>query len=162
MGPRRDRHGPGHPRRVVSSPPPRPWGPPWPPWQGPPAPRPRLEAVGLAATSATLSPTAWARLGRAAYPCRLGSVSLRPRSRPRAALAAARRVWWWPPHRRQVVSERIDADAKERHGLARAPLRRRSKAHIQALLTAAAINLKPLAARRPRAEAGGAALARRP
>lgn len=59
--------------------------------------------------------------------------------------------------RRQVVSERINADAKEKHGFSRAQFRRRPKVQIQALLTAAAINLKQLAARRPEAQAGMAA-----
>jgi|SRR5579875_411981 len=53
------------------------------------------------------------------------------------------------------------ADAEEQPGLARAPLRRRSKVQIQALLTAAAINLKQLAARRLQAQVRRAALTRR-
>jgi transposase len=56
--------------------------------------------------------------------------------------------------RRQVISERINANAKEKHGFARAQFRGRAKMQIQALLTAAAMNLKQLAARRPEAQSG--------
>jgi len=60
--------------------------------------------------------------------------------------------------RRRIVSERINADAKEKHGMARAQFRGRRKMQIQALLTAATLNLKQLAARRPEAQGGLAAL----
>ncbi len=61
--------------------------------------------------------------------------------------------------RRRIVSERINADAKDKHGMARAQFRGRGKMQIQALLTAAVINLKQLAARRPQPQSGMAALA---
>jgi len=61
--------------------------------------------------------------------------------------------------RRRIVSERINADAKAKHGMARAQFRGRRKMQIQALLTAAVINLKQLAARRPQPQSGMAALA---
>src|SRR5260370_413900 len=61
--------------------------------------------------------------------------------------------------RRRIVSERINADAKDKHGMARAQFRGRRKMLIQALLTAAVINLKQLAARRPEAHSGMAFLA---
>lgn len=61
--------------------------------------------------------------------------------------------------RRQAVSERINADAKEKHGFAKAQFRGRAKMQIQALLTAATLNLKQLAGRRPEPQAGIAALA---
>jgi hypothetical protein len=57
-------------------------------------------------------------------------------------------------NRRQHVSEHINADAKEKRGLHRAHFRGRSKMHIQALLTAATMNLKRLVARRPEATIG--------
>jgi hypothetical protein len=61
--------------------------------------------------------------------------------------------------RRRIVSERINADAKDKHGMARAQFRGRRKMLIQALLTAAVLNLKQLAARRPQLQSGMAALA---
>jgi transposase len=60
--------------------------------------------------------------------------------------------------RRHIVSERINADAKAKHGMARAQFHGRAKMRIQALLTAAVINLKQLVARRPEAQGGLAAL----
>lgn len=59
---------------------------------------------------------------------------------------------------RQIVSERIHADAKEKHGFAKAQFRGRAKMQIQALLTAATLNLKKLAGRRPEAQPGIAAM----
>lgn len=59
--------------------------------------------------------------------------------------------------RRQIVSERINADAKEKHGFNKAQFRGRPKMQMQALLTAAAMNLKLLAGRRPEAQSGMAA-----
>ena len=56
--------------------------------------------------------------------------------------------------RRQVVSETANANAKEKHGFARAQFRGRSKMQIQALLTASAMNLKKLAGRHPVPQAG--------
>lgn len=61
--------------------------------------------------------------------------------------------------RRRQVLERINADAKEKHGMARAQFRGRRKMQIQALLTAAVLNLKQLAARGPAAQAGWAVMA---
>ena len=55
---------------------------------------------------------------------------------------------------RHIVSERINADAKAKHGFAKAQFRRRAKLQIQALLTAATLNLKKLAGRRPEAHTG--------
>jgi len=60
--------------------------------------------------------------------------------------------------RRHIVSERINADAKAKHGMARAQFHGRAKMQIQALLTAAVINLKQLVARRPEVQSGLAAL----
>ncbi len=54
--------------------------------------------------------------------------------------------------RRQVVSERIMADLKFKHGFERAQFRRRPSVQIQGLLTAAVINLKQLVKRRPEAQ----------
>ena len=62
---------------------------------------------------------------------------------------------------RQIVSERINADAKEKHGFAKAQFRGRAKMQIQALLTAATLNLKKLVGRRPEANGGLAAMAAR-
>ena len=59
--------------------------------------------------------------------------------------------------RRRIVSERINADAKQKHGMARAQFRGRPKMQIQALLTAAALNLKQLANRRPEPQSAAAA-----
>src|SRR5713226_8115177 len=56
--------------------------------------------------------------------------------------------------RRSTISERINADAKEKHGMAKAQFRGRAKMQMQALLTATAINLKALAHRRPEAQSG--------
>jgi len=58
---------------------------------------------------------------------------------------------------RQVISETVNANAKEKHGFARAQFRGRAKMQIQALLTASAMNLKKLAGRRPVAQSGMAA-----
>jgi hypothetical protein len=58
--------------------------------------------------------------------------------------------------RRRVISERINADAKDKHGMRRAQFRGRTKMQIQALLTAAAINLKQLASHRPETQSGRA------
>lgn len=58
--------------------------------------------------------------------------------------------------RRQVVSERIMADLKSKHGFERAQFRRRPSVQIQALLTAAVINLKQLVKLRPEAQSGTA------
>jgi transposase len=59
--------------------------------------------------------------------------------------------------RRQTLSERVFADAKDKHGLDRAQFRGRGKMQIQALLTAATLNLRKLAARHPLPQAGAAA-----
>lgn len=59
--------------------------------------------------------------------------------------------------RRQVVSERAFAVGKERHGLGRAQFRGRSNMRIQALMTAAAMNLWQLARFLPVPHAGVAA-----
>jgi len=56
--------------------------------------------------------------------------------------------------RRSTISERINADAKEKHGMAKAQFRGRAKMQMQALLTATVINLKMLAKRRPEAQSG--------
>jgi transposase len=61
-------------------------------------------------------------------------------------------------HKRHVLSERINADAKTKHGMARAQFRGRGKMQMQALLTAAVINLKHLVKRMPEAQEGVAAL----
>lgn len=61
--------------------------------------------------------------------------------------------------RRSTISERINADAKEKHGMDKAQFRGRAKMRMQALLTATAINLKVLANRRPEAQSGVAATA---
>src|SRR5260370_42249603 len=60
---------------------------------------------------------------------------------------------------RGTISERINADAKEKHGMAKAQFRGRAKMQMQALLTATAINLKALAHRRPEVQSGIAAAA---
>jgi len=52
------------------------------------------------------------------------------------------------------VSERIMADLKSKHGFERAQFRRRPSVQIQALLSAAVINLKQLVKRHPEAQAG--------
>jgi transposase len=62
--------------------------------------------------------------------------------------------------RRQIASESTFADAKQKHGMARAQFRGRKKMLIQALLTAATLNLKELAKRRPEAQSGWGALKR--
>lgn len=59
--------------------------------------------------------------------------------------------------RRGTISERINADAKEKHGMAKAQFRGRVKMQMQALLTATAINLKMLAKGGPEAQSGVAA-----
>ena len=56
--------------------------------------------------------------------------------------------------RRSTISERINADAKEKHGMDKAQFRGRAKMQMQALLTATAINLKVLANRHPEAQSG--------
>lgn len=58
--------------------------------------------------------------------------------------------------RRQVLCERIIADLKSKHGLERAQFRRRPSFQIQALLTAAAVNVKQLLKRPPEAQSGWA------
>jgi len=58
--------------------------------------------------------------------------------------------------RRHAISERIFADAKDKHGLTHARFRRRWKVQIQALLTATAMNLKQLAKRPPLPQSGWA------
>src|SRR5260370_26647094 len=60
---------------------------------------------------------------------------------------------------RHIVSERINADAKAKHGFATTQFRGRAQMQIQALLTAATLNLKKLAGRRPEAHTGMAAMA---
>lgn len=57
---------------------------------------------------------------------------------------------------RQIVSERVMADLKCKHGFDRAQFRGRPSVQIQALLTAAVFNLKLLAKRRPEPQAGSA------
>ncbi len=49
------------------------------------------------------------------------------------------------------------ADLKSKHGFERAQFRRRPSVQIQALLTAAVINLKQLVKRLPEAQSGSAA-----
>ncbi len=49
------------------------------------------------------------------------------------------------------------ADLKSKHGFERAQFRRRPSVQIQALLTAAVINLKQLVKQRPEAQSGRAA-----
>jgi transposase len=56
--------------------------------------------------------------------------------------------------RRQVLCERIMADLKAKHGFERAQFRRRPSVQIQALLTAAVINVKQLMKRWPEAQSG--------
>ena len=58
--------------------------------------------------------------------------------------------------RRQVVAERAMADLKTKHGFERAQFRRRPSVQIQALLTAAVVNLKQLVKRTPEAQSGRA------
>lgn len=58
---------------------------------------------------------------------------------------------------RQHVCERVNADAKEKHGMRTAQFRGRPKMQIQALLTAATMNLKRLITRWPVAQSGIAA-----
>lgn len=60
--------------------------------------------------------------------------------------------------RRRVLSERLNADAKEKHGMARAQFRGRLNMRIQALMTATVLNLKLLAKRGPEAQSGTAVL----
>lgn len=55
---------------------------------------------------------------------------------------------------RQIVSERVMADLKTKHGFDRAQFRGRPSVQIQALLTAAVFDLKLLAKRRPEPQAG--------
>jgi IS5 family transposase len=61
--------------------------------------------------------------------------------------------------RRKAVVEPIIADAKIKHGMVRAQFRGREKMQIQALLTAATLNLKQLVRRLPVGQSGAAALA---
>jgi transposase len=75
----------------------------------------------------------------------------------RARLHVASRLGQRRLRRRQVVSERIMADLKSKHGFERAQFRRRPSVQIQALLTAAVINMKQLIKRRPEAQSGRAA-----
>ncbi len=72
----------------------------------------------------------------------------------RARVHVASRLGQRRLRRRQVVSERIMADLKSKHGFERAQFRRRPSVQIQALLTAAVINLKQLVKRRPEAQSG--------
>lgn len=72
----------------------------------------------------------------------------------RARAHIASRIGQRRLRRRQVVSERIMADLKSKHGFERAQFRRRPSVQIQALLTAAVINLKQLVKRRPEAQSG--------
>jgi len=74
----------------------------------------------------------------------------------RARVHVASRLGQRRLRRRQVVSERIMADLKSKHGFERAQFRRRPSVQIQALLTAAVINLKQLVKRRPEAQSGRA------
>jgi transposase len=74
----------------------------------------------------------------------------------RARAHVASRVGQRRLRRRQVVSERIMADLKSKHGFERAQFRRRPSVQIQALLTATVINLKQLLKRRPEAQSGSA------
>ena len=74
----------------------------------------------------------------------------------RARVHVASRLGQRRLRRRQVVSERIMADLKFKHGFERAQFRRRPSVQIQALLTAAVINLKQLVKRRPEAQSGRA------
>ncbi len=75
----------------------------------------------------------------------------------RARVHVASRLGQRRLRRRQVVSERIMADLKSKHGFERAQFRRRPSVQIQALLTAAVINLKQLVKQRPEAQSGRAA-----
>ncbi len=75
----------------------------------------------------------------------------------RARVHVASRLGQRRLRRRQVVSERIMADLKSKHGFERAQFRRRPSVQIQALLTAAVINLKQLIKRRPEAQSTRAA-----
>jgi len=74
----------------------------------------------------------------------------------RARVHVASRLGQRRLRRRQVVSERIMADLKSKHGFERAQFRRRPSVQIQALLTATVINLKQLVKRRPAAQSGSA------
>src|SRR6266851_3136911 len=74
----------------------------------------------------------------------------------RARVHVASRLGQRRLRRRQVVSERIMADLKSKHGFERAQFRRRPSVQIQALLTATVINLKQLLKRRPEAQSGWA------
>lgn len=56
--------------------------------------------------------------------------------------------------RRQVVSERAFAQGKANHGLGRAQFRGRTNMRVQALMTAAAMNVKQLVRRTPVAQSG--------
>ena len=58
--------------------------------------------------------------------------------------------------RRRVLSERRFADAKEKHGMGRAQFRGRLNMQIQALMTAAVLNLKLLAKRGPEVQSAAA------
>lgn len=72
----------------------------------------------------------------------------------RARLHVATRFAQRRLRRRQIVSERIMADLKFKHGFERAQFRGRASVQIQALLTAAVVNLKQLVKRRPEAQSG--------
>jgi transposase len=74
----------------------------------------------------------------------------------RARVHVASRLGQRRLRRRQIVSERIMADLKVKHGFERAQFRRRPSVQIQALLTAAVINLKQLVKRCPEAQSGRA------
>lgn len=60
--------------------------------------------------------------------------------------------------RRQAVSERVFALGKQNHGLRRAQFRGRPKMRVQALMTAATLNIKQLIRHRPLMQSGVAAL----
>lgn len=68
------------------------------------------------------------------HPYEADLIRARQRQKTPAAKRAARE--------RRICSERTFGEAKDRHGLRRAQRRSRSNVHVQALLTATAINLK--------------------
>jgi transposase len=113
-------------------------------------------------------------LGRAVYRPKRGACTGCP-LKPRCAPGKADRQVWrsWAAdavdhlraqmatrhgqrllRRRQVVSERIMADLKSKHGFDRAQFRGRASVQIQALLTAAVVNLKQLVKHTPEAQSG--------
>jgi transposase len=103
-----------------------------------------------------------------------GNCALKPQCAPGVADRSITRRWdgdlWddWDRHlrsrrsrrmlrHRQAVSERIFALGKDQHGLDRAQFRGRAKMRIQALLTAAILNIKQLARWHPIPQEGAAA-----